>query len=905
MHNTAATAAPSASPAGHAEPDWVPFDMDEAGEVVPPLTSEIVIRRTMYPDPDTPIFGSSDEKDAFLATMPTAIQLLVNQQFGKDNINQCFYVQKTGQQALFLLYDSGFMSNSVRKQLERAFPPARQLCQLLRRYRDVDFRQIQGFQKGWEKQTKLSVVQQDMTTACLIHFKLNLPAMVRWIGGPHVAAHRDNATIFARLKETCDEENYNDLVRIFTQGSPTLINADCRQDNYRAFREYGNHKTIDDNKAMVDKTLLKEVSRGCSLTLDPALIDFLENTKQTPHGILYLDHPTKSPRVVCDASCHPKPWCFATNDWTDKKNEPDLIFGTAFTATLEWIWNLRITYPGMEIYVCDDDVTNAFKQVKYPPNLAGLHCKIINGVLYIDTGQTFGDCTSPPNFEPIAICRSQHARALWRRLDTVARGLPLLPKIEHQEPPTPAEIQTFVHANRDSRNPGVLDENGERLAPKYRHHVDDNLYADVAEHLERTVCASALALYEILGFPDWRQIGALSMEKLDTMYRPQRTTVGYVVNTRSMTVGLLQYKRDQTALLIDLWLTNSTFTLLQGAELCGKLENASTCNRWIRPFFFAVQNAIRDALIDTWKRVQGYYIRMGIDKVKSKYNLPPSLEKRLSGLIARDKALLLWHSKATFTIPAATKPVLRYLQESLSNPEVKWEKSIAHWIPRDPTFVSAGDASHIAGGAMIEELEVWFDVYWTARVRRGCKLPPSDPAFIHINVLEFIVVLLQLAACIVAEESGYAKTICGEALPEIPHLFVWTDNTASKSWANKVTTGSRRAQPLLGILSGLLRRSNIGFESDHIAGVSNDGPDFISRPDRAKEPSLTHFHRSQQIIMNDRRLKSWTFFRPSHDLTSLLESMLFSELWVEPPSLPKILGRLEPSVSTGSSFVWI
>jgi hypothetical protein len=87
------------------------------------------------------------------------------------------------------------------------------------------------------------------------------------------------------------------------------------------------------------------------------------------------------------------------------------------------------------------------------------------------------------------------------------------------------------------------------------------------------------------------------MEKLDTMYRPQHTTVGYCLDTHAMTVSLLQYKRDQTPVVIESWLTLSMFHLLQGAELCGKLESASNWNRWIRPYFFSVQNTIQAALM--------------------------------------------------------------------------------------------------------------------------------------------------------------------------------------------------------------------------------------------------------------------------------------------------------------------
>jgi hypothetical protein len=347
------------------------------------------------------------------------------------------------------------------------------------------------------------------------------------------------------------------------------------------------------------------------------------------------------------------------------------------------------------------------------------------------------------------------------------------------------------------------------------------------------------------------------------------------------------------------------FTLLQAAILCGQLASTSKCNCWIRPYFFSIQNAIRAALIEKWKKVQGFYKRNDIEATKANNNLPKHLERRLTPLIARDKALLLWHSKSTFPILAHVQKDIALMIDWLRDPAVLWEKSVAHWIPRDPTFVSAGNASQVAGGAITEELKFWFDVYWTERVRWGCKLPPSDPDFIHINALEFVVVLIQLAACVTALETDYAKSICSDTLPQIPHLWAWTDNESSKSWANRLTTASPKAQPLLGILSRLLQRNNIGFELGHIAGASNDGPDWISRSDLAPSPALTHFHRSQQIIMNDERLKSWAFFRPTPSFLSLLGSALFCGRWAPPPSLPKTLGHFEATASTGSSFVTI
>jgi hypothetical protein len=77
-------------------------------------------------DHQTPVFRSNKDKEEFTKLLPSAVQLRLNQPFGeKDQLNQSFCVQKLGQQVLFALFESGFMSNSVKKKLERSFPPAR------------------------------------------------------------------------------------------------------------------------------------------------------------------------------------------------------------------------------------------------------------------------------------------------------------------------------------------------------------------------------------------------------------------------------------------------------------------------------------------------------------------------------------------------------------------------------------------------------------------------------------------------------------------------------------------------------------------------------------------------------------------------------------------------------------
>jgi hypothetical protein len=172
----------------------------------------------------------------------------------------------------------------------------------------------------------------------------------------------------------------------------------------------------------------------------------------------------------------------AINDFTNKRTEPKIVFPKVWVFYLTWLWNLRITYPREEVYLGDDDVSGAFRQVKYNPNLVAMHAFLVFGVLFMSTGQTFGDCASLANWEPVARNRQKDAQYLWHQANTLARALKYLPTLQFAATPSPRIVSTFVQATPDALNTGVLDSAGSRLAPQYDHHVDDCLYADVKEH---------------------------------------------------------------------------------------------------------------------------------------------------------------------------------------------------------------------------------------------------------------------------------------------------------------------------------------------------------------------------------------------------------------------------------------
>lgn len=827
--------------------------------------------------------------EAFAAAeLPTSVQIQLDQTFGKDTSFQSFYAEKCFRHVLLPVLKSGFLSCRAIKQLERASFRARQLRQLIKRYAQVDFRPLQGFQNGWENVTTIKEDWKSMTSACLLHFNGDVATVVRWVGGPHTAAQINPEETLAKLKNVVDSDIWDDLCRILVFGAPALCNTEASEENFQAYLAYGNHSSVSDNQDVFEQTIIKQSKRGLMLIMDPDLVHFALNVHLSPQGLVDVLHERRKPRPLSDSSFRPWPGAFAINDWTNKVNEPSLHFADSFNQFCIWQWNLAITYPSHDRHTGDDDVQCAFPRVKYNPNLVAMHSSISNKTLMMSTGLTFGDNTSPSNWEPVARARQQLAQHLWHQEDIIDRARPYLPPMVFEPPATPEEQATFTVAIADSQNKGVLDANGARIAPRYNHHVDDNMYGDISEYMERTTAASVISLYEILGYPDGSIPDPISWDKFASSHGHKRRVVGWEFNTRTLTFSLPSDKRAAIVKLLAEWLTKTDYNLMNAAKLHGKLADASRANRKGRAQFFAFQNAIRRALHRKFTQVRGYYKRQGKERLL-RAQLPKHLHSRINSLIAKDMASLLWATSSKIAMTPAVLRELTQIYEHLRDPSKPWEMQIGHVIPRDATFTSIGDACTAGGGAFCDDLHYWFDTMWSLKTRAA--LVNNQ---IHINVMEFIVVLLQLAAVVtLAEEQDLYKPLCQafpSGIPKLAKLLIRTDNSPSQNWAHKVSAKSERGQLFVGVYADLLERSTYAVHCNHIAGTSNTIADFISRPPSHSIPIDV---RHQQIFNMAPKLATYRFFRPSLELLSLLESRLFSEQWLESPPLPKKLGQFE------------
>ena len=184
---------------------------------------------------------------------------------------------------------------------------------------------------------------------------------------------------------------------------------------------------------------------------------------------------------------------------------------------------------------------------------------------------------------------------------------------------------------------------------------------------------------------------------------------------------------------------------------------------------------------------------------------------------------------------------------------------------------------------------------------QGTNFSPSAPGYVHINAfLEFIVVILQLAAAIVRFEGVMPGDITPYFPGGQPTIPVWlgeTDNTVSRSWEARATAKSSQGQSLVSVYAELLRRGRIHTLCKHLAGKLNVVADSISRNDFSLPISV----RLAQLFQKHPSLASLDYFLPSPELLQLLTQRLFSRHIPVPCELPTVLGQFLPAGSTISS----
>jgi hypothetical protein len=409
---------------------------------------------------------------------------------------------------------------------------------------------------------------------------------------------------------------------------------------------------------------------------------------------------------------------------------------------------------------------------------------------------------------------------------------PLIQRITLPPPPTSSEVAAFSQASPDTLNPGIaITTNGtpERRQPSF---VDDTGVAHIRSHFITAAAASVHAAYTMFGHPteDPNRPPCINPSKWHDKVYHHLQFLGYHIDTRKMIVAWPLEKRQKLSIFLDAILAPS--------------EGASVTPHSISRVLGLLRHAAPVAPMGIYRSLRLQFL---FNDILTK--APTS------------KQLRRWYQRRSVQLPPSILQELREFQFKLSTDihDPYWCRSIGLLIPRVPTITVFTDASTTALGGwsrhselnhmwrltVIDLREAGIPANTTWNNKHNFHEPDLDPLALHINILEFIAIIIELWICVrqIHQANTTSSTLLSSIVSEAPasplppgghRLLVRADNTSALSWLRYATRTKRApvrrlARLLTSFLSQPFAASSIRIQGKHLAGVVNVSADHLSR----------------------------------------------------------------------------
>ena len=741
------------------------------------------------------------------------------------------------------------------------------------RLKDMDFTPLLDPRLDYETQTEISQHRVDMATAGMIKYEMNPGMFGRCISGLYTGEERDVDATCYELVGHVETEDLNHIRRILTQGCPARLNFDEPSHNKMSALERGNQKSFDEYPDIVQKTMNKEDKYSHLLTLAFWTVYFSPYCRHTSQGMVIKIG--KNARVVWDAST--KMWALeiVLNEITDTEFEAIISFGAAKMKLYTCIYNMRVSYPSLDILLAMADVKACFRFPRMHIDAAGAFGFKVKNLYFLATSMVFGSNTSATSWEPFRRAIEAMTLVYFNKEGLVEKHKHYLDMIIWEDEP---EVQpVFVQAVACDLNPGVLDEQGNMKPVPTNIYVDDALLACVGkENMMKALAAVIEAIFIVMGKPNTlvKQC-PLAMDKwVGMMVRHEQTMLGLRLNTRRLSVGTtIEYNAEVRKLLIDNWpYEKTTFFASEMQTLIGKLGRLGEGAHWIYKLMSHIYTSLAYAL-----RKNKELLNASNQDFK---NLVQSIEQnQFKGTkiqVAKQvnftlkKAAQMQHkARFHYVINPTMREEIDFIRQALDpDSGIKFETPFGLIIPRMPLGDSPGDSSLTSGGAFCIPLRYWWYIYFPEEIRqRTIKyLKKGDENLISINVLEFVVIIINYCVAVTVVKSGVTKD---------PHPVICfiTDNTSALNWTLHTSKTSLIGRALARFFCGLLIGSPVGINSKWIGTHVNVIADKISRFD----PSSCEFESFEKLKQEYPQLKPCRSFQLNPDLLSMIWNILLTK----------------------------
>jgi hypothetical protein len=458
--------------------------------------------------------------------------------------------------------------------------------------------------------TSASATTLDQTRAylyacALSRFHFIYGDFIRWMSGEYTNRHRDwtkdfqamSASTARPLSPDYPIPDHPRAFRICTEGVPLEGHFTTPASEIPARDMYDNHPAVNANHASVEAKFVKEEAKSFHIHLPRFLIYFLPGLILAPlqwairkgKGRICVDC-TNGPDIEGSANTSiPKPSA-------DNADEcPPVFYQHSLARHIRRLWRTRITHPTEEILQHCDDIEAAFRRVLYHPDLAVAFAYVFGDYLIIPVGQVFGSRSAPSFFSLLADLRAAIANS-----HDLLSNYPIPSLAESAVLPSiPTDLPSqIIPAVADLLNPPLTETESANFSNST--FVDDNGKLALRSNMRDALQQSLLSAFLIFGMPGNDRRGVcLQDDKWDPVISHTMLYLGFIINSRAMTVSWPLYKRqelfDELQALLLLPRSRRHLTPKQVASILGKLRSAIQISPWGVFLSFSLAATLKNA----------------------------------------------------------------------------------------------------------------------------------------------------------------------------------------------------------------------------------------------------------------------------------------------------------------------
>mmetsp|Transcript_1089 Transcript_1089/g.1714 ORF Transcript_1089/g.1714 Transcript_1089/m.1714 type:complete len:831 (+) Transcript_1089:2296-4788(+) len=345
----------------------------------------------------------------------------------------------------------------------------------------------------------------------------------------------------------------------------------------------GNHSSIDHHTDIVHQAVQDDVLRGYILPLQRAAIESLQEAEVAPIGVVEQttinEHGQIIPkfRSIHDQS-FPPAFGPSINDRVLLDLLPPCKYGHTLHRIIHAIIALRLRDPQARILISKIDLDKAYRRLHSAPSLSARSCFIFDDFANVYLRLSFGNSGHPSGFSTLSELICDYANILlnapsWDTSILCARSVSVIPSPKLDPSPT-APHQALPLCVAPSIGPfGTV-----------QVFLDDfiSVVSDTKDNARRVAFAVPVTI-EAMSCPllpsePIPRTGLISTKKLQAEGQPSeiQTVLGWVVNTRSLTIALPRAKYIAWCHEIDNTLNKKRIGYRNLASLVGKLNHAGS-----------------------------------------------------------------------------------------------------------------------------------------------------------------------------------------------------------------------------------------------------------------------------------------------------------------------------------------